>query len=45
MIKNQTIEYLKDKTGCSQDMYNLKVEYHFQNKFFGYNPYVIKGGM
>lgn len=42
MIKNQTIAYLKDKTGCSEDMYNLKVEYHFQNKFLGYNPYVIK---
>lgn len=42
MIKNQTIAYLKGKTGCSEDMYNLKVEYYFQNKFLGYNPYVIK---
>lgn len=42
MIKNQTIAYLKEKAGCSEDMYNLNVEYYFQNKFLGYNPYVVK---
>jgi uncharacterized protein YxeA len=41
-IRNEVVNYLNTKNGCSENNYDLKVEYYFQSRFWGYNPYVIK---
>lgn len=42
MIKNEVVSYLNTKNDCNENMYDLKVEYYFQRKLLGYNPYLIK---
>lgn len=42
IIKSQVVSYLNTRGGYNENMYDLKVNYYFQRKLMGYNPYVIE---
>lgn len=40
-VGKKVVEHLLSK-GLSQEKYELDINYHWESKLFGYNPYVIK---